>query len=175
MGHDEGFTRFVEARGPHLLRFAYLLTLDRDSADDLVQSTLARLYPRWTSVSSLQSPNAYAKKAVLNQFLSWRRRPTRSQRHLLIDADIPDQRDSIGILAERDELWRLVTCLPKRERAALVLRFYEDLDDVEIAEIMGCSIGTVRSHVSRAVAKLRTELSSPGPAMRGGRRARLGR
>ena len=153
------FDEFVIARGPSLVRFAYVLTADHHRAEDFVQNALVSLHGRWDHVSRLDNPDAYARRAVLNSFLSWRRAPSRWQRHAQLDEAMASHADTLGELATRDELWRLITALPRRERAALVLRFYEDLNDDEIALLMDCAVGTVRAHISRGVAKLRRQLA----------------
>ncbi len=154
----DSFDAYVVSRGRMLLRFAYLLTGDRHLAEDLVQDVLARAHRRWARIESLHQPDSYLRKGVLNQYLSWRRRRSSTEHPV---ADFPEhlaprQRDHAHPVAERDELWRTLAMLPRQQRAALVLRFYEDLPDEEIGELLGCSPATVRAHTSRALARLRT-------------------
>jgi len=156
------FDNFVTARGAGLLRFAYVLCGDRHLAEDLVQEVLARLHRRWAHIEELAHPEAYVRKAVVREFLSWRRR--RSNREL-VAAYLPerahDGTDPATRQAVFDELWRLLETLPRAQRAVLVLRFFEDLPDVRIAEVLGCTAVTVRVHASRGLARLR---ASMGPA-----------
>ena len=151
----DSFDAFVVARGPALLRFAYLLSRDQHQAQDLVQEALCHAHRRWARV---EQPEAYVKRAVLNGFLSWRRR--RASRELVTD-ELPEPRDRTSgghaaANADRDAMWKLLARLPRRQRAVLVLRFYEDLDDTAIAGYLNCSPVTVRAHASKALARLRS-------------------
>ena len=150
------FEDFAAARGVALTRFAYMLCGDRFLAEDLTQIALERCSRRWRLVGMAASPEAYAKKAIANEFLSTRRR--RASRDVLAERppDLPVP-DHAGAVHDRDELWRALTALAPAHRAVLVLRYYEDLDDAAIAEILGCARGTVRSHASRALAALRVD------------------
>lgn len=141
---------FVRARGPALVRFAYALCGDRHLAQDLVQEALARCARRWDRIDG--APEAYVRKAVARELISWRRRRSHGER----PGPIPD-RPGLGHddLAARDEVWRAMATLPRRQRAVLVLRHYEALPDAEIAELLGVSRGTVRSLAARAAASLR--------------------
>jgi RNA polymerase sigma-70 factor (sigma-E family) len=159
---------FVRAQMPSLSRTAYLLTGSTASAQDLVQDTLLRLYQRRDWVLAADVPLAYARRALANQFVNDRRKPARRE---IILADVPERHaapDGSHAVVERDAMWRLLATLPDRQRAALVLRFYDDLPDAEIAEALGARIGTVRSLISRALSALREspEMESIG----GGRR-----
>jgi RNA polymerase sigma-70 factor (sigma-E family) len=166
----DGFDDYVLARGQALLRFGYLLTGDRHLAEDLVQEVLAAAHRRWARVLRLERPEAYLRRAITRQYLSWRRRRASGETVL---ADLPDRPwdgdrfwggDPAGGLAARDEMWSLLATLPRNQRAVLVLRFYEDLPDAEIAELLGCATSTVRVHASRALARLRTALSDTASA-----------
>lgn len=163
----ESFEEYVTMRGSRLLRFAYLLCGDRHLAEDLVQDVLARAHRRWSRITAEQ-PDAYLRSAVVRAHLSWRRRRASTEQVL---ADPPDPRgpvpDFAQRLAVRDELWALLAGLPRAQRAVLVLRFYEDLDDVHIAEVLGCAPATVRVHASRALGKLRTRMSEAFPQPQG--------
>jgi RNA polymerase sigma-70 factor (sigma-E family) len=155
----DGFDEFVVSRGHVLLRFAYLLTGDRHLAQDLVQEVLVRAHRRWERIERLDMPDAYLRKAILRQYLSWRRRRASSE---IVVAAIPDRgdgHDPAGEAAERDEMWSLLATLPRAQRAVLVLRYYEDLPDDEIARLTGCSPTTVRVHAFRALARLRESLT----------------
>ena len=153
------FGEFVLSRTPALLRFAYLLTGDRHLAEDLTQEALIRANLRWSSITHDSGPEPYVRKAILRQYLSWRRR--RSSHELPI-ADVPDapmpgseSRD----IVERDEMWALLTMLTRAQRAVIVLRYYENLADVDIARLLGCSTATVRVHAFTALKRLRAALT----------------
>jgi RNA polymerase sigma-70 factor (sigma-E family) len=153
------FDAFVAARGSALLRHAYVLTGDRYLAEDLVQETLAHLYRRWDRVAATSSPEAYVKTSVTRQFLSWRRRRSSGERptdHVPESSSAYDGTDAVD---DDDVLWRLLARLPRKQRAILALRFYDDQSDLQIAEILGVSASTVRSQASRALATLRDQLS----------------
>jgi RNA polymerase sigma-70 factor (sigma-E family) len=153
---DQDFVSYVEARTPALLRLAYLLSGDPHLAEDLVQESLARAHRRWHEVVRADSPHAYVRRIVVNQHLSWRRR--RSSGELAVAPEsVPEgmSEDLAGGLAERDVAWRALATLPRRQRAVLVLRYYEDLSDDDIATTLGVAVGTVRSLASRAFAQLR--------------------
>jgi len=157
---DLGFAGFVRANTAALLRTAYLLTASSSAAEELVQDTLVRLYPKWDRVEAADVPLAYVRRALTNTFLNERRRP--SSREIVVDV-LPeyqdsryrDQRDEMQQVADRDEVWALLNGLPDRQRAALVMRYFHDLPDAEIAEALGCRVGTVRSLISRGLADLR--------------------
>ncbi|MFK3980610.1 SigE family RNA polymerase sigma factor [Micromonospora sp. NPDC050397] len=159
------FEDYVAARGPALVRLARLLTGDRHRAEDLVQEVLGRAYVRWRSISRKDRPDVYVRRMLVNADASWWRR--RSSREtpvasevmaVVVDRSAASRADADpgAAAAERDAVWRLVAALPERQRAVLALRYYEDLDDATIAEILGCSPATVRTHAMRALAALRT-------------------
>ncbi|HEU4629290.1 MAG TPA: SigE family RNA polymerase sigma factor [Gemmatimonadaceae bacterium] len=151
---DADFTAYLAARQPALLRTAYLLTGDEHSAEDVVQSALARLYLAWDRVQHAESPDAYVRRAIINEATSWWRRAWR-RREVASDV-LPD----VAVTPELGgpdgtQVWRLVRDLPPRQRAVIVLRYYEQLSETEIADILGISRGTVKSQASRALAALR--------------------
>jgi RNA polymerase sigma-70 factor (sigma-E family) len=151
----DAFAAFVRQHGRSLFGTAYLLTGDGGRAEDLVQDTLTRLYPRWERVTAAEAPLAYVRRAVVNRFVSGQRRP--SSREVAL-ADVPD-RAAAGDLADgvtdRGMLSQLLRTLPERQRAALVLRYFHDLADDDIATALGCRTGTVRSLLSRGLESLR--------------------
>lgn len=158
MDDDALFARFVREQTATLLRSAYLLTGSAAAAEDLVQDTLVRLLPKWDRVAAADVPMAYVRRSLINGFLNQRRRPSSSE--LVID-ELPepiDGRDLGADVTNRDLVWRLLATLPDRQRAALVMRFFEDLADEEIAATLGCRLGTVRSLVSRGLATLRNQV-----------------
>ncbi|MFD2766573.1 SigE family RNA polymerase sigma factor [Micromonospora eburnea] len=155
------FEEYVGSRGPALLRLARLLTGDEHRAEDLTQDVLARAYVHWRKIAGADRPDVYVRRMLVNANHSWWRR--RSSRELALDtfADRADHDDLSGEAADRDEMWRLIRSLPDRQRAVLVLRYYEDLDDATIAQILDCSPVTVRTHAMRALAHLRERCGAP--------------
>jgi RNA polymerase sigma-70 factor (sigma-E family) len=157
------FDEFAAARLAAVLRFATALSGDPDLAKDLVQEVLIRASERWPEIGY---PEAYVRKMVVNEYLSWRRRSWR-----LIPAEAgnceagrvsPDPADGY---VERQTLLAEMAKLPRRQRTALVLRYYEGFSDAEISEVMGVTPSTVRGHVFRALAALRVELGESRPAV----------
>lgn len=152
------YAEFVSQRQRPLLRLAMVLTGDARRAEDIVGDVLGRAFERWDRIGAMDQPNAYVRRMVVNEFLSWRRRFARitlTDQVSLIELLEPDHADAH---AERDALIAQLSQLPPKQRAALVLRFYEGLSDAEIAAMLGCSQSTVRSNTSRALATLRIGL-----------------
>jgi RNA polymerase sigma-70 factor (sigma-E family) len=152
---ESSFEEYVVARGDALLRFAYVLSGDRYLAEDLVQEVLARVHGRWHRMAHVEQPDAYLRTAVVRQFLSWRRRRASGETPTDPMPERASAVDTATRQATQDEMWRLLATLPRKQRAVLVLRFYEDLPDPEIAEVLGCRPATVRAHASRGLARLR--------------------
>lgn len=151
------FEGFVLAHGPELVGFARRLTLDHHRAEDIVQDVLARLSLSWTRVARADDVRAYAHKAVLNEFLSWKRRLSSRERPIGFGRDtrrITPAADEA--MAQRDELTRWLLPLSPVQRAVVVLRYHQDRSDGQIAAMLGCGESTVRSHARRALAVLRT-------------------
>jgi RNA polymerase sigma-70 factor (sigma-E family) len=157
---DASFEEYVTARGDALLRFAYVLSGDRYLAEDLVQEVLARIHGRWRRMAHVEQPDAYVRTAIVRQFLSWRRRRASGETPTDPLPEPASAADTASRHAAQDEMWRLLATLPRKQRAVLVLRFYEDLPDATIAEVLGCRQTTVRVHASRGLARLR-ELLQP--------------
>jgi len=157
------FEEFTGTRLPALLRFAAVLTGDRAIAEDVAQEALIRAYARWDRIGAMDRPDLYVRKMVLNEFLSWRRRSWRqipAGDAVARDAAEPDH--ALGH-AERDALLAEVAKLPARQRAVIVLRYYEGCADAEIAGLLGCRPATVRAYAARALAALRVEMGpQPG-------------
>ena len=166
MRAEVGFAGFVREHTSALLRTAYLLTGDRQAAEELVQDTLARLYPKWERVAAADVPLAYVRRSLANGFINHQRRASRREYTYEHVPERIDDHDALGQLADRDEIWTGLRRLPDRQRAALVLRFFEDLDDDESAATLGCRVGTVRSLVSRGLAALREDMAQPPAAGR---------
>jgi len=154
---DADFTAYLQARQAALLRTAYLLTGDRHQAEDLVQTSFAKLYLAWDKVRDRESVDAYARRILVNEHNSlWRRAWKRNERTTEVLPDVP-------VVDEYDDgtnaaLWAAVQTLPRKARAVLVLRYYEQLSEAETADVLGISVGTVKSQTSRALATLRTDL-----------------
>ncbi|WP_305788645.1 SigE family RNA polymerase sigma factor [Symbioplanes lichenis] len=154
------YEEFAGSRLSGLLRYAVMLTGDPHIAEDLVQETMVRVQLNWRRVARSESPDSYVRKILTNQFTDLRRGSWWRRVLLRAEADpaVPVAVDHADRSAERDQVWAMLGSLPRRQRAALVLRYYEDLPDQEIADVLGCAVGTVRSSISRALATLRTEL-----------------
>ncbi len=153
---DSDFREFVVSRGRSLLHSAYLLTGNLADAEDLVQSALAKTYQAWDRIEDRNALDGYVRRAMVNTHISWWRR--RKVEEYPTD-DLPDTPvdDATVTSATSDALRRAIDRLPQRMRAAVVLRFFEDMTEAEVADVLGVSQGTVKSTVSRAVAKLRTD------------------
>jgi RNA polymerase sigma-70 factor (sigma-E family) len=153
---DPAFREYVRARSRALLRTAYLLTGNRADAEDLVQSALAKTYLAWDRIEDRAALDGYVRRAMVNTHISWWRR--RRVEEYPTD-DIPDLAVADHTVSSdlQETLRRAVDRLPQRMRAAVTLRYYEDMTEAEIAEVLGVSLGTVKSTVSRAVAKLRID------------------
>ena len=153
-GRDEEFADFVNGRFTALQRFGYLLTGNWHSAEDLVQASLAKVWFHRKSLRSVSALESYTRTVMVNTNTQWWRRKWKGETptDTLPEPHAPSE---FGAVDDRDGLLRALATLPRRTRAALVLRFFEDLPDAEIAKVMGCSVGTVKSTVSRGLIKLR--------------------
>ncbi|RYU15683.1 SigE family RNA polymerase sigma factor [Nocardioides iriomotensis] len=155
---DAEFEAYMAARQPSLLRTAYLISGDRHTAEDLVQTALAKLYLSWDKVHDRQMIDGYVRRIIVNEHNSlWRR--AWKKRELATDTlpdhqTVTDRHDD----GQRDALWEFVQTLPRKQRAVIVLRYYEDLSEAEIAETLGISVGTVKSQASRALAAMRSRV-----------------
>lgn len=149
MRDDEAFAEFVRERSPELLRSAWLLTGDWHAAHDLVQTALEKSWPRWGR--RIEHPEAYVRRVMLTTYLSWRRRKWSGE---VPASSVPDS----GVIAEpelRLSLLEVLGRLTPRQRAVIVLRYFDDLSEAETASFLGCSVGTVKSHASRGLQELR--------------------
>lgn len=153
-----GFEEYVRARGDALRRFAYLLCGDRHLGEDLVQEVLVKAYRRWSKIDSEQ-PDRYLRTALVRSHVSWLRRLSNTERPATIRDEKPAGGDFADQQAVRDELWTRLVGLSRAQRAVLVLRYYEDLDDRQISDILRCAPSTVRVHATRGLARLRDELN----------------
>lgn len=155
-----GFEEFVTARLRALMRHAVVLTGDATLAEDVVQEVMVRAHDKWSRIGAMDQPEAYLRKMIVNEYLSWRRRFARVS--LVEDVNPPptDAPDHPTTLADREALRVELGRLPRQQRAVLVLRYYEGLSDSEIAEVLGCTPGTVRGYAARALATLRIGAAS---------------
>ena len=145
----EAFDEFVRARLPQLLRFGHALTGSPHAGADLVQDALERTMLAWSRIDSKDDPEGYVRRIMVNRNVSiWRR----YRRERLMD-EVPERQ--LPDRTRDDSLWEAIKQLPTKQRAIIVLRYYEDLTEAQIAATMGCSAGTVKSQASRAMAKLR--------------------
>lgn len=155
---EDAFRAFVDARGAAYRRTAYLLCGDWDQADDLVQSALLSVYLSWPRLSDHGRLDAYVRRILVNTRRSWWRRAWRAEQPT---GDVPDA--AVGDAAvdqydDRDRLVRALRLLPDRQRAAVVLRYYDGHTETEVADLLGVSVGTVKSHCARGLATLRRAL-----------------
>jgi RNA polymerase sigma-70 factor (sigma-E family) len=151
------FGEFVAARSSHLIRLAYVLTGDQHAAEDLLQSALAKAAAHWGRIHS--APEAYVKQIIYREQVSWWRRRSRQPETAM--AQVPDRvaaPPSAGV-EERLALHEALRALPPGKRAVLVLRYLEDLPEAQVADILGCSVGTVRSQTHKAIAQLKSVLT----------------
>lgn len=165
---DTDFAEYVGERSAVLRRYAYLLTGDLASADDLLQDALVKVYRRWPPVVG-PGTDAYVRTVIARTHISvWRRVGRRE----VPVAELPETAgpDAMAGVADRDELWRLLRDLGPRQRAVVVLRFWSDLPEAEIADVLGISTGTVKSQLSRALGHLRAGLPHETYAPDGGSR-----
>lgn len=157
---DREFAGWVADRGPALERYAFVLTGDRQRAEDLVQNTLLRVYRHWGRLSTMEHPDAYVRRMVTNQYLDWRRRRQNTETTDPVEIERPVPDPAIGVV-DRDELARALQGITPHQRTVLVLRHVEGLDDDAIATVLGCSVVTVRSHAARGRERLRILLAHP--------------
>jgi RNA polymerase sigma-70 factor (sigma-E family) len=153
------FSTFVAARSGSLLRTAYLLVGDHALAQDLVQEALVKTYQSWGRLRDPSNAEAYTRRVMVTTLVSWRRRRSFHERPQAVLRDVVVTDPSEGLM-ERDAIWRDLQALPPRQRAALVLRFYEDMSDAEVADVLGCQPATVRSQVSQGLGRLRIQARS---------------
>jgi RNA polymerase sigma-70 factor (sigma-E family) len=154
-GDLDGFREFVAARSPALVRSAWLLTGNEAAAEDLVQAALVKTWLRWSTVQRRDDPDTYVRKVIVSLFLTWNRRRWTGEQP---SGSLPDQatpRDELAAADTRLVVREALAELPRRQRAVIVLRFYEDLTEAQTATLMGTSVGTVKSQTAKALAALR--------------------
>jgi RNA polymerase sigma-70 factor (sigma-E family) len=156
----QDFAEFVASRSGALLRLAYVLTADRNAAEDLLQSALTKAAARWGRIHS--APEAYVRQILYREQVSWWRH--RARRPETVMERVPERpaQDQMVMATERLALREALLALPPGKRAMLVLRYLEDLPEAQVAEILGCSVGTVRSQTHKAITQLRSVLPSLG-------------
>ncbi|MEW9528717.1 SigE family RNA polymerase sigma factor [Microbispora sp. NPDC049125] len=156
MADRSEYDAFVAVAWQRLLRTAYLLSRDWAVAEDLVQTALIKAWLAWPRIQD--EPEAYVRKIIVNVHVSWWRR---RRRQVEVTTGSPPDRtgaaDDMGRADERDVVWQALGRLPARQRAVVVLRFFEDMTEAQAAETLGCSVGTVKSQTSKALAKLRVD------------------
>jgi RNA polymerase sigma-70 factor (sigma-E family) len=154
------FAEWFAGQLPKLLRFTTALCGGPDPAEEVLQDVAIKAHRRWNTIKDLEHPNAYLRRMIINEYLSWRRKWSRLipyaefSDHVAAGPGLADQH------AERAQLIMELNRLPRRQRAVLVLRYIEGLSDLEISRTLGCSPGTVRSHASRALSTLRVEMAA---------------
>jgi RNA polymerase sigma-70 factor (sigma-E family) len=160
-GQVDDFDAFVRATGPSLARLATLLSGNPHTAEDLVQSSLLQAHRSWNRVRAVEHPEAYVRQILVREYLTWRRR--KSTGEMVTDPDAVSARDRrrgpdpASEVTEADAMWRRLQQLPRKQRAVLVMRYYLDLPDHEIAALLQSSTSTVRSHISRGLQTLRVQ------------------
>jgi RNA polymerase sigma-70 factor (sigma-E family) len=161
----EAFEQFARDRSAHLLRLALMLSGWNEAvAQDLLQTALERAYGRrWLLFRDQAAAEPYVRRVLVNAAIDWRRALRRRREHPLDAASGLSLRDATALVDDRDLLLRALSALPPRQRAVLVLRYWEGLSDAEITATMNCAVGTVRSQASRALARLRQQ-AGPDPA-----------
>jgi RNA polymerase sigma-70 factor (sigma-E family) len=154
MADRSGFDEFVAARSPALLRTAYLLTGEHTLAEDLLQTALAKCWFAWGRIDG--PPEPYVRRTIATTYATWWRRKWRAE---WPTGSLPERATAAGTgsVDDRDALWRALGALPRRQRAVVVLRYYEDLSEAETATALGISVGTVKSQAAKALATLRRD------------------
>ncbi|MCO1595279.1 SigE family RNA polymerase sigma factor [Micromonospora sp. RHAY321] len=165
---EEEFREFVAARSAALLRTAYLLAGDWATAEDLLQTALTKTYLAWKRLGGIEAVEPYARRVMVNTSTSWWRRRWHGERPTEV---LPERAgvDEIQQQLDRDLLWRHLRELPNRQRAVLVLRYYEDMSEAQTAAMLDISPGTVKSQASRALSTLRRRMGADAPDLAAGR------
>ena len=157
------FEEFVGARGQAMQRFGYLLTSDWALAEDLVQTAFARAYPRWAGIER-DDPEAYVRKVMVNTWSSWWRRRWHGE---IPTSQLPEGAtgDEYQNVDAKQAILRALAGLPPRQRLVLVLRYHQDLSERQVADLLGVSVGTVKSQAAKALARLRSDEALDGYRM----------
>jgi RNA polymerase sigma-70 factor (sigma-E family) len=155
---EEDFQEFVRSRWQRLLRIAYLLTGDRHLAEDLTQTALVKAYRLWHRVRRSDNPDAYVRRILVSCDKDRFRKRRVPERLTDMPPDVAVAQDDMARVDQRTLLAAALVRLPRRQRAVVVLRYWEDLSEAEVAETLGCSAGTVKSQAAKALSKLRDVL-----------------
>jgi RNA polymerase sigma-70 factor (sigma-E family) len=157
--HEAAFHDFVAARSSSLFRTAFLVMGDYQLAQDLLQESLVKTYVAWPRLRDVAGAEAYVRRVVVTTSISWRRRRSFHERpvELLPEVVVADSAD---VVVGQADLWTQIHALPPRQRAAVVLRYCEDLSEAQTSELMGCSVGSVKRHASHGLAKLRDRMGA---------------
>jgi RNA polymerase sigma-70 factor (sigma-E family) len=158
----EGFAQFVEARERALQRTAWLLTGDRGLAEDLVQTALVRTWPRWERITRQDDPEVYVRRVMINTWATWTRRMWRGERATESVPESAAPGDLAADVAARVAIRSALASLTARQRAVLVLRVFDDLSEAQVAQVLDCAVGTVKSTMAQALAKLRRDARLTG-------------
>jgi RNA polymerase sigma-70 factor (sigma-E family) len=161
MSIDQDFEEFVAARWASLYRLAYLLAASRTGAEDLLQTTLEKAYMNWSRIGRMDHAEAYVRRMLATTMVSNRRRAWIAERPWGELPDVAEESAEVLVL-DRSLLWPLVCALPARQRAVIVLRYYEDLTEAQIAGVLGCARGTVKSQSSAALGAIRRAMAAAG-------------
>lgn len=156
---DQEFRDFFDAEFRPLRRLGYLLTGDWGEAEDLAQEAMVRTYRAWARIKERDRPGAYARAVLVNRHRSLLRRAMVESKHFV--ARLPDPPPPQDLSEDHALMWSALKKLPARQREAIVLRFYEDLSEADIAQILDCPVGTVKSLVHRGIARLRRSIGEP--------------
>lgn len=155
--HEAAFHEFVAAGSPRLFRTALLMVGDYQLAQDLLQESLVKTYVAWARLRDVANAEAYTRRVIVTTSTSWRRRSSFHERPA---ESLPDDvvADLADLIAADADLWTHLHALPPRQRAAVVLRYCQDLSEAQTSELMGCTVGSVKRHASRGLAKLRARM-----------------
>lgn len=165
--HEREFREFVASRSPTLLRTAYLLTGEAHHAQDLLQTALLGCARHWHRIRNREQPDAYVRRAMYrHQINRWRARTRRPETLMTAPPDQPSGGDHASETVLRHSVMDALRALPPRQRAVVVLRYYEDRPEAEVAELLGVTLGTVRSQASKALAKLRLHYANQPEVVR---------
>jgi len=163
LASEDEFAEFVAGALPGLMRFGLVLTGSRAAAEDLVQTALGRSWRAWR-LRRIDNPHAFVRKVMVNSYASWYRRHGLKDEIAAVDQnDGMVTEDESSRIDDRDDMWRALASLPPRQRAVIVLRYYEDQSEQEIAAVMGTSAGTVKSQSARALRRLAEILTATDP------------
>jgi RNA polymerase sigma-70 factor (sigma-E family) len=154
------FTRFVGETSEQLFRTAYLLSGDLADAEELLQDVLVHLYPKWNKVVAADYPIAYVRRSLINRFMTSRRGPGRLKSPFGAFGNSAIESDDLAQLLDRAEIADLLASTSPKQRAAIVLRYFDDLPDGDIASVLGCRVATVRSLVSRGLLAMRARAAA---------------